>query len=296
MFASMRLVAAMVAAGLFLGGCASNVSNRFVPQSGGMATATCIAPPLLSKKKAALDCATPLPDPDLAEFNVSSTAPNSDAWASDYVLENMDVLSAMGGGGGGQSFFVPTSCQDVYFGPDWQQKLVTPQDDYLGTICDGFTTTIGNGNGGVPIAYVPKGSPCGGGGMASGDSVDGSYSDKSTITDVAPVDLSVGIAGGSQTANQLIGWIYTTSGGQYFQAAGTFSLSASGTLQFFAGIGVGVGGGLSQSPVVPFSGSIIGALNQTLSVLGFANKALPPPLNALAAGTATIHSHSCYHK
>jgi hypothetical protein len=120
------------------------------------------------------------------------------------------------------------------------------------------------------------------GGLASGDSVDGTYSPQATITDVAPVMLVVaGI--GKRDGYVPLGWIYTTPRGRYFQFVG------SGALGWYSG------GRSTVLPIVSFDGDFAKALHATLVSRGLPDKQLPALLASINNGTAKYSYHSCYH-
>lgn len=142
---------------------------------------------------------------------------------------------------------------------------------------------------GTVVAFVLPGQTCEGGGLASGESVDGTYSPRSTISDVAPVMLygTPRQAGNVFLGNVLLGWIYTTPSGRFFQLNGSLATDASN------GVVWGDVGG--PPPIVPFFGDLAKALRLTLQFRGLAGDRLPVPLDSVENGTAHYSFHSCYH-
>jgi hypothetical protein len=136
------------------------------------------------------------------------------------------------------------------------------------------------------VALVPLGKSCADG-LPSGDSVDGTYSAQSTISDVAPVTLRI-VGAGAQGRYVPLGWVYTTPRGHYFQMRGSLTVDGSNHL-------VWLGGASPFLPIASFDGDFAKALRITLEFLGLDGKQLPPLLTSLSNGTAKYTYHSCYH-
>jgi len=240
-------------------------------------------------------------------YSVTSSQSNYDLGSS-IIEYNNPGSGGIGGGGGGNKnnavcaasnerspmAFIPFMCMD------WYQAVIPgvhnqQTDTYLGTTCEemwvpsdfmgnaGYkggtgacaAANVDNTNGGCTIAYTAR--ACAGSKLIDQPATDDKNGAQSNrISGVYSISEQIG------SANQPLGWEYTTYGGQeYFQFSELISINA----------GV-VSVSMGQGAIIPFKGNMFQAIQGFANLLGTAPKNLPYPYNSITP-TTTIRKAPC---